>query len=320
VGVTESITARPVSGRQQFAHPGLLYHDSEQYLAATTSFVRSALAAGDPVLVAVPGDNLRLLREALADVADRVRFADMAVAGRNPGRIIPGVLLQFAAAHPGRRVSIIGEPIWPSRTALEYPACAAHEALINAVFADRDAAILCPYDAARLNPAAVDDAWRTHPTMLDTRGLRPSPWYTDPLATAARFNLPLPPPPPHAATIRYDCELALSNVRGFVVSQAGAAGLTGDRLVDLTVAVNELAANTIEHTTGGGTLAIWTEPGHVVCQVEDQGKLADPLAGRIPPPPHHAGGRGLILTHQLCDLVRIHTGSRGTAIRLHMSV
>lgn len=318
--MTGSIAAPPVVDRQQFDHPGLLYHDLDQYLAATTAFVRSALAAGHPVLVAVPGANLRLLREALADVAARVQFADMAVAGRNPGRIIPGVLLRFAAAHPGRRVSIIGEPIWPSRTEVEYPACVAHEALINAVFADRDAAILCPYDAAHLAQPALDDAWRTHPTMLDGGGRRPSPAYADPLHTAARFNLPLPDPPPGAVSMTYDSELALSAVRRFVAEHAGLAGLTGDRLDDLTVAVNELAANTIEHTAGGGTVTIWAEPGHLVCQVDDRGHLADPLAGRVPPAANQAGGRGLILANQLCDLVRIHAGRRRTAIRLYMGV
>jgi len=318
--VTGSVAAPPVVDRQHFAHPGLLYHDPEQYLAETTAFVRTALAGGHPVLVAVPGPNLRLLRTALADVADRVRFADMAVAGRNPGRIIPGVLLQFVAAHPGQRVAIIGEPIWPSRTEVEYPACVAHEALINAVFADRDAAILCPYDAAHLGRPALEDAWRTHPTMLDGSGLQPSPWYTDPLATAARFNLPLPPAPADAQSMPYESELALMEVRRFVAGQAARAGLTGDRLDDITVAVNELAANTIEHTPGGGTLTIWTEPGYLICQVDDQGHLADPLAGRVPPPAHRAGGRGLILANQLCDLVRIHAARGRTAIRLHMCV
>jgi len=93
--------------------------------------------------------------------------------------------------------------------------------------------------------------------------------------------------------------------------------MTGERVDDLTVAVNELAANTIEHTEGGGTVTIWAEPGFLVCQIDDHGHLADPLAGRVPPPPHREGGRGLILANQLCDLVRIHAGPGRTAIRLH---
>lgn len=318
--MTAYTVAGPTTGPPAFDHPGLLYRDADQYLAGTTGFVRSALADDNPVLVAVPAANLGLLRDALGHAGDRVEFADMAVAGRNPGRIIPAVLLAFAAAYPGRRVSIIGEPIWPGRSELEYPACAAHEALINAVFAGRDAAILCPYDATALDRTALDDAWRTHPAMLDGDGLRSSPWYAEPLATAATFNRPLPAAPPGAQSMEYDSEFVLSAVRRFVSRRATLAGLAGDRVDDLTVAVNELTANTVEHTGGGGRVALWTEPGRVVCQVEDQGHLSDPLAGRIPPPSDGEGGRGLILTHQLCDLVRIHTGVAGTRIRLHMNL
>jgi anti-sigma regulatory factor (Ser/Thr protein kinase) len=242
----------------------------------------------------------------------------MTEAGRNPGRIIPGVLLAFAAAHPGRRVSIVGEPIWPGRTAIEYPACVAHEALINAVFADRDAAILCPYDVAGLDGAAVHDAWHTHPAMLDGGYRRPSDLYADPLLTAARFNLPLPPVPPDAASMVYGGESQLAAIRRFVLGYACGL-LDADRADDLVLAANELTANTIEHGGGGGRIAVWTEPGLLVCQIDDAGRLLDPLAGRLVPPPRTEGGRGLILANQLCDLVRIHTTSEGTGVRLHLA-
>jgi anti-sigma regulatory factor (Ser/Thr protein kinase) len=315
--MTASLRAQRSAGHAHFDHPGLLYGDAEQYLGGTTAFVRSALAADNAVLVAVPGPNLALIRDALDDVAERVTFADMAVAGRNPGRIIPGVLLAFAAAHADRRVSIIGEPIWPARSELEYPACAAHEAMINAVFAGRDAAILCPYDVTGLDEAVLADAWRTHPVMLDSDGRRLSDRYDDPLVTAASFNLPLPPAPPEAAFLHYDNEMALGSVRRFVSGQATGV-LAGDRVDDLVLAANELTANTIEHTAGGGRISVWSEPGYLVCQIDDRGHLADPLAGRVVPEPEAEGGRGLILAHQLCDLVRMHTTREGTRFRLHM--
>ena len=316
--MTSSPVRPPAAASGQFDHPGLLYRGTGQYLAGTTAFVHSALTAGDAVLVAVPGPNLDLIRDALVDVGDRVEFADMAVAGRNPGRIIPGVLLTFSAAHPRQRVSIIGEPIWPGRTDIEYPACAIHEALINAVFAGRDAAILCPYDAANLGAAALDDARRNHPTMIEDGVHEPSAQYTDPFATAARYNVSLPALPPDADTMHYDSESALSAVRRFVVRHAISAGLSGDRVDDMIVAVNELTANTIEHTSGAGRVTIWAEPGFLVCQVDDRGHLVDPLVGRMVPSAQAVGGRGILLANYLCDLVRIHTSDEGTSIRLHM--
>ena len=98
-----------------------------------------------------PAPRLRLLHDALGADAERVQLLDMTVAGRNPGRIIAEVLLATAAAHPDRHVRIIGEPIWPGRSEIEYPACVQHEALINLAFRGRRATILCPYDVAGLD-------------------------------------------------------------------------------------------------------------------------------------------------------------------------
>jgi anti-sigma regulatory factor (Ser/Thr protein kinase) len=301
-----------------FVHPALFYADTDEYLAGTVPFIQAGLAAGEPVMVAVPGANLDRIRVALGGDADRVRLHDMQVAGRNPGRIIPGVLLAFAAAHAGMPVRIIGEPIWAGRSALEYPACAQHEALINAAFAGRSATILCPYDTTRLDPAWVEDAYATHPTVWTATARHDSARYRDPVVVAAGFDRPLPDPPVHAATTSIGVA-TLAPVRRFVAARARAAGLSEDRIIDLTIAVSELAANTDEHTAGDGTLAMWVEGGQVVCQVTDTGHLTDPLAGRLPVPPDRpTGGRGLVLVNQLCDLVRIHTRPGATTIRVHL--
>jgi anti-sigma regulatory factor (Ser/Thr protein kinase) len=302
-----------------FDHPGLLYAGAEQYVAAVSAFVRDAVDAGDAVLVAVPEDNLRTLRRALADVAAQVRFADLRVAGRNPGRILPGVLLPFADRHAPRRVSIVGEPVWAGRTRTEYPACVVHEALINTAFAGRDAAVLCPYDTRRLDARALDDATRTHPVLTDAWSRWASPTYADPTGTAAQLNLPLSDPPGDADTVGYAHRGDLTDVRRVVAARAAAAGLPPDRIEDATLVVHELAANTLEHTGGPGRLAVWHLPGRLFCQVGDGGRLTDPLAGRVPPPPDAERGRGLITVNLLCDLVRTHTGPTGTTFRLELA-
>lgn len=303
-----------------FEHPALFYADVDEFLTGTVPFVQAGLSLGEPVLVAVPDRNLAHLRAALGADADEVRTHDMTVAGRNPGRIIPGVLLAFAAAHPGQRVRMIGEPIWAGRTDVEYPACAQHEALINTAFADRDATILCPYDTARLHPTWIDDAYRTHPVVQSAGRRATSAGYADPTAVAGSFNRPLPDPPRDAATIRVDYR-ALSAVRRFVRDRAAAAGLDEDRADDLTIAVNELASNTVEHTSGPGSVAVWTADDRLACQVTDTGHLTDPMAGRIPVPPDQAtGGRGLVLVNHLCDLVRVHTRPGRTTVRVEMAL
>jgi anti-sigma regulatory factor (Ser/Thr protein kinase) len=300
-----------------FDHPALLYRDADEYLAGTLPFVTAGLAAGDAVMIAVPGPRLDLLRRGLGRAAGEVELHDMSVAGGNPGRILPGVLLAFATANQGKRVRIVGESVWPGRTDLEYPACVQHEALINTAFRGRDASILCPYDVAGLDRCAIDDAYRTHPVVADAGARWASPAYADPVAVAADFNRPLPDPPTEAEMLAFDLA-GLSAVRRFVAARAGAAGVHADRVLDLAIAVNELAANTVEHGGGEGTLAVWPENGYFACQLADGGHIGDPLAGRIPPAAGQVRGRGLVLVNQVCDLVRMHTRPGATTVRLHV--
>ncbi|MER6420649.1 sensor histidine kinase [Streptomyces sp. NPDC001137] len=298
-----------------FVHPALLYRDEHEYLAGTVPFVRDALAAGEAVAVAVPGERLRLIRDALGDDARAVRFLDMREAGRNPGRIIPAVLRAFADAQPpGTRVSIIGEPIWAGRTPAEYPACVQHEALINAAFRGRSATILCPYDIRRLDPQVVADAFATHPTLLRAGSRR----HEDsgafaPADVVARYNEPLPPALP-LLSFRFDAD-SLSEARHLAVDEAVRLGLPSARVQDLALATAELATNSVVHGGGSGELGVWAEDGYVVCEVRDKGHMTDPLAGRRPVPRDQHGGRGLLMVNLVADLVRVHTGPDGTTVR-----
>jgi len=55
-----------------------------------------------------------------------------------------------------------------------------------------------------------------------------------------------------------------------------------------------------------------------VCQVQDGGRITDPLVGRRPPAPP-AVGHGLFTVHQVCDLVRVHRRRDGTLVRIHVN-
>ncbi len=298
-----------------FVHPALFYRDDEEYLAGTVPFVRAGRAAGEPVAVAVPGRRLELLRDALGETSREVAWLDMAEAGRNPGRIFPGVLRGFADRHHGGRVRIIGEPIWPGRTATEYPACAQHEALINLAFAGRGVSILCPYDTAGLDEVALADARATHPVLIDRHGEHVSEDYA-PHRVIRAYNRPLPEPS-GAVAMSFDLD-ALPRVREFACRWAARLGLGADAVGDLELAVSELAANSCLHGGGSGTARLWAEDGQVVCEVRDAGTITDPLAGRRPAHMSPHGGRGILLVHHLADLVRMHTGPGGTAIRVYL--
>ncbi|WP_343999164.1 sensor histidine kinase [Streptomyces thermocarboxydovorans] len=311
-------TEHPEAGRDPsdpFVHLAFFYRDERQYTDGTVSFVREGLAAGDPVAVAVPGDRLRLVRDALGDDAGLVHLLDMREAGRNPGRIIPGVLHRFADAPPeGRRVRIVGEPVWPGRSPQEYPACVQHEALINAAFRGRTVTILCPYDERGLHERALADARATHPAVIPagSRVRWPSEAYA-PQEAVARYNEPLPLVT-GALTLPFEAG-TLTRVRHAAADEGRRLGLTGVRLEDLELATAELTTNSVVHGGGTGVLRVWADGGDVLCEVRDRGRLTDQLAGRRPPVRGRGGGRGLLLVHLIADLVRVHTGEDGTTIR-----
>lgn len=302
---------------EPFLHLTLHYRGPHEYVDGTMSFIEEGLRADEPVAVAVPTPNLHLLQDALGAAAERVHLVDMCEAGANPGRIIPGVLREFADQYPDRRVRIIGEPVWPSRTAAEYPACAQHEALINPAFAGRDVTIMCPYDVAALSGRAIADSLAAHPVVVDRRGRRRSDHFA-PERLFAEYNQPLTPPPKTAIARAVD-RVTIENARWFVTAFGRKAGLAANRLIDLEIAVTELVTNSIRHGGGSAMLHIWTEADRLVCDIADAGHLADPLAGRLPID-DLAEGHGLLLVNHVVDLLRTHTGPYGTTMRIHIAL
>jgi anti-sigma regulatory factor (Ser/Thr protein kinase) len=279
-------------------------------------FVYRALAADEPVLVAVPQANVDLLRARLGAFADGVTFRDMTAAGRNPGRIIPWVLTAFMDEHAGRPVRIIGEPIWAGRSREEYSVAVQHEAMINVVGRGRDATILCPYDASALSAAVIADAEQTHPDLACEGHRAPSRRY-DPHSVVRAHNRPPSEPPPGATSLYFEAT-DLAKVRHIAAELGAEAGLDRQRIEELQMATNEIATNSIVHGGGSGTLRTWLADDRVVCEIRDFGWIRDPLAGRLRPDSSHVHGRGLVLAQYLCDLVQTYTCETGTTIRLHV--
>ena len=302
----------PVDG----AHHALFYRDAAGLLAGVVPFLLDGLAQGAAVGAALPGAHLRLVRSALGAAANRVRLFDMTEVGRNPGRILAEVIFPVVEERPDVPARIVGEPVWAGRPDREYPACVQHEALVNLAVADRAVLVLCPY-AAHLPPSVLADAAATHPCLVRDGVERPSAHYAP--ATAIRRTAGPLPEPPVAAVFAFDGR-RLAAARRFAGAEGAAAGLDDDRVFDLVLATGELAANSIRHGGGRGTVRVWTEaepdaPGPLVVEVADAGRLDDPLAGRRPAGPDQRGGRGLLMVHHLADLVRTATGPDGTTTR-----
>jgi anti-sigma regulatory factor (Ser/Thr protein kinase) len=315
VTVTPAPPGETVGG---YRHEAFLYSGLPEFLSGTLSFIRRAVSAGDPVLVVVSAAKIGLLRQQLGAEAGHVTFADMADVGGNPGRII-ALWQTFVQGNAGAaQLCGIGEPVDPERSPAELAECQLHEALLNVAFdADTPLWLLCPYDLEALAAAVIDEAQRAHPFVAHGDQRRPSSAF-EPIDLAAPFDRPLPPPPAGAASMSFGSG-DLRRLRAFVAGRAERTGLGNEPATGVVLAVSELASNSIRHGGGHGELRIWTEGRILVCEVSDGGRITSPLVGRVRPAPDAAGGAGLWLANQLCDLVQISSSARGTTVRVHQA-
>jgi anti-sigma regulatory factor (Ser/Thr protein kinase) len=309
-----------------FRHEAFLYSGDDEFLDGAAAFVRGAMAADQPVLLAVSqlkGERLRgVLGEDLAGHADDVVFADIAQLGRNPARIIPA-WRQFVATHQaaGRGARGIGEPVWAGRTPPELREVQRHDSLLNVAFSGvHHFWLVCPYDVSALPSEVVDEAYRSHPYVLERGG---SSVVNEHLMTPVSdlTNLDDPLPEPGAAPLRLHFGPDdLADLRHAVAGWAADGGMRSPRLELLVLAVNELTTNSVEHGGGQGELLLWRESDALLAEVRDGGYIPEPLVGRIPPEQQQRGGRGVWLVNQVCDLVQIRSTPDGTAVRVHMSL
>ncbi|HEX5540299.1 MAG TPA: ATP-binding protein [Micromonospora sp.] len=114
----------------------------------------------------------------------------------------------------------------------------------------------------------------------------------------------------------------MTELRHVVADRAAALGLHGHHLDDFVLAVNELMANAVRHGGGHGWLRLWRRGPTLFCEVSDHGHGIDidQLSRQERPAPDTVGGRGLWLTRQLSDDMRIWTGDAGTTVRISATI
>ncbi|ORV43798.1 sensor histidine kinase [Mycobacterium conspicuum] len=313
------MTTRTDAEHQGFVHSALLYRSSGEYVDFVLRFVLDGLSAAEPALIAVPGDNLALLRDELRREYDGIpaglHTADITEIARNPSRFL-AMKSEFAEQYRDQRVRIVSELVWPGRTDDELLSCTEDEALVNEALAHHRALCLCLYDASRLDDDVLASARATHPLLWACGALHPSADYA-PHEALARCNKPLPLNPGAVTyTVRETADLRPA--RSLAVDYASWVGLSQDGTEDLQLIATELATNSLMYTEGGCQLAFWRDKQHLVCEARDTGRFDDPLAGRRPPGGSGTASRGLFLVNAMTDLVRTHTTTTGTTIQAYL--
>ncbi|MGW0809832.1 ATP-binding protein [Nonomuraea sp. NPDC002799] len=111
----------------------------------------------------------------------------------------------------------------------------------------------------------------------------------------------------------------LDRIRHQIRLHARDSGLSGERLDDLVLAVNEAVTNVLDHGGADGTITARGGPHGVTVEVLDQaGRLTrDHLAeAKVDPTGSH--GFGLWTIQHLCDEVHVDQENGGSRLSLHM--
>lgn len=303
-----------------YRHTALFYAGEEEFLTAALSFVVQGLEDDEAVLVAASRAKVAAMRTLLGADAKWVSFADMHELGANPARIIPRWRAfldeRGSTACPVRG---IGEPIGASRLQDELIEAQLHEVLLNAAFADEERFwLLCPYDTDLLGESVLAEARSSHPYIAANGTERASDCYIVDDSMNA-LGMPLLPLSEAAMAMTFD-STSIGAVRRALHERAMAAGATSDEAQRLVLAANEAVTNSVRHADGRGVVQLWIAEERLVCEVRDAGRLRDPMAGRVQPPPEAESGRGLWIANQLCDLVQIRSDQAGNVVRLHMHI
>ena len=298
-------------------HAMLLYRDPREHLAACAQYLKDGLAADAAIVIAATRQHLDGLSAELSLGGTDTLLCDLTSKGADPGRVL-SLIRTFARQHASRPVRCIQDVGWLARTKEYLVEAIRYEFLMSAALSGLPADILCGYDAGQ-DGDSLTMAERAHPVVLDSTGSRANPTFADHTMADELGNQTLSSPPRDARALTFRGDQV--EVRRFAAAEAQGSGLPADRITDLLIAVSELAANTLVHTSSTGTLTIWTTDQEFVCQVSDSGQIVDPLAGTLcPDPSETCNRRGLWLVHQISDLVQVRTGSSGTTVRVHMGL
>lgn len=296
-----------------FRHEALPYGGHGEFVASCASAVESGLADDRRVIVLAGAEKLSDVRDALGAAAEEVTFVPTDDHGRNPARITT-MLDSFQAAGEGRRGLGINEWSGASRSPAARAETRLAESLLNVVALQTwPLDVVCLYDQATLAAEDLAEMRRSHPYL---RGEESNSAYEPDLASAL-FADPLLGGPEGVDWVGFGAD-DLADMRDLVRTFARGCDVAPHRVDDLVMAANEIVTNSVRHGGGQGRMALWEADSSLVCEVVDNGRITEPLAGRLAPPPTATAGRGLWLANNLCDLVQIRSSGAGTVVRLYL--
>jgi anti-sigma regulatory factor (Ser/Thr protein kinase) len=288
---------QPSQDQQIYRHVGHVMREGEDVATVVAPFLRSALSAGEPVVIACPDPMATALATALGNT-DGVQVAPADPLARRPPNALAAVtdLVDRDLPGAGRRLHLV---TCPGRPDAEWSTWVQTEALLNHVLAERPVDHLCllfPTTGGD-GPGTEAIARATHPWLLTGEGVVASPGYRAPadlLREVQRAQVPDPLESTEPTLAMVDLE-DMRALRRALNQVLGESALSPDAAQDFVLAIDEVTANAAEHGVPPVDVRLWCTPERLLCAVTDRGTaFDDPLMGYGPAHGDMAvGGMGL---------------------------
>ena len=303
-------------------HAGAIVGSESELLAVAVPFVDAGLRDGDLVVLACPEDTVEVLTRALGSRAAVVESEPRLnlLGSRAPDALTTCArFLDRARGARSGRLRVLSEVDF-GRDPADWREGQRFDAATNHLLGGQPMDIACIYDRRRLDPAVVESAAATHPTMLDAvRGGMPNPAYQDPATFVASLPVPRDPAEDGEPVLVVDDADSLPSLRHRLGTTFAALVPDRDQAADLHLAAAEIAANAFRHGIRPVSARVWSRGNRIVLVIADRGtSYGDPLSGFVPA--HgldlSAGGMGLWLARKLWDHVDVLPGPAGLTVRL----
>ncbi len=293
-------------------HHAFVYQSHEEYLAQAVPFLRDGLAAGEGAIVAHTKPGMSMMREALGADAARVTFVDVSASYTRPARTLAAyhdVYAQQLRRTPALR-AVADVQFGPDPR--EWEMWTGYEAVFNRSFGHLPAWVLCSYNANGTPDPILEGVWQTHPEVVEAGVWTTSARFEDPDVLLHRLT----PPPEDLPDLRALPPVGdVEQLRELVAREVVAAGGGEAKILEMLLAVTEVAGNALQH--GGGIEEVRVGPAHgrFVCEITDRGAgFDDPAAGYLAPRP--GVGSGLWVARQLAWRIEFLRSARGFTARI----
>jgi transcriptional regulator with XRE-family HTH domain len=165
-----------------FAHRALLYSNNDDFVDVAVAFLMDGITRAERPLAVTSADKVASIRRRLGRRAADVTFADSSAWYSSPADALAGYrdYLGTALTSGAKAVRILGEPVWTGRSRGSVKRWIRYESVINMVFAQSPATVVCPYDTRTVSSGVFRSAHRTHPELMAGHSDLSNPDYTPP--------------------------------------------------------------------------------------------------------------------------------------------